>query len=168
MTDLTPTLRRLGDALEDAAVADLRVPATPTPSKRWRRLSPRLAIAAAVLAIIVPGVALAATKLIDTGDLAQSLPAGTLSLAGTEPTCTVVEQDVEYRCVLAHAPAPEISDWKGTVEPTVDATKHVNGGCRSLSPDGRTWACYIGEAAVREQIVSKGFLGEYAPTPGVG
>ncbi len=76
------------------------------------------------------------------------MPAGTLALAGTEPTCTVVAQDVEFHCVLTHPPAPEVSDWKGTVEPTVDATKHVNGGCRSLTSDGLEWQCYIGEAAV--------------------
>ena len=96
------------------------------------------------------------------------MPAGTLALAGTEPTCTVVRQDVEFHCVLARPPAPELSDWKGTVEPTVDATKHVNGGCRSLTSDGREWQCYIGEEAVAQQIIGAGFLGEYAPSPGVG
>jgi hypothetical protein len=100
--------------------------------------------------------------------VAQSLPAGTLSLAGTQPTCTVVEQDVEYHCVLARAPRPEVSDWKGTFEPTVDATKHVNGGCRSLAPDGREWECYIDRAAIDQKIVGVGLLGEYAPSPGVG
>ena len=57
---------------------------------------------------------------------------------------------------------------KGTVEPTVDASKHVNGGCRSLRSDGREWACYIGEEAVRQQIMGPDFLGDYAPAPGVG
>jgi hypothetical protein len=80
----------------------------------------------------------------------------------------VVTPNVEYHCVLAHAPAPEVSDWKGTVLPTVDATKHVNGGCRSLASDGREWECYVGEAAVKQLIVDADFLGEYAPTPGVG
>jgi hypothetical protein len=56
----------------------------------------------------------------------------------------------------------------GTVEPTVDATKHVNGGCRSLASDGREWECYIGDEAVKRQIIGAGLLGEYAPTPGVG
>ena len=96
------------------------------------------------------------------------MPARTLALAGTEPTCTVVRQDVEFHCVLARPPAPEVSDWKGTVEPTVDATKHVNGGCRSLTSDGLEWQCYIGEEAVAQQIVGENFLGEYAPSPGVG
>ena len=50
----------------------------------------------------------------------------------------------------------------------MDATKHVNGGCRSLTDDGREWSCYVGEEAVRQQIVGAGFLGEYAPSPGVG
>jgi hypothetical protein len=165
MTDLPPTLSRLGDALEAAADADLR--ARPRRMRRLR-ITPRLAVLAVVLAIGVPGVALAATQLIGNDEVARSLPAGTLSLAGTEPTCTTVKPDVEYHCVVAHAPRPEVSDWKGTVEPTVDATKHVNGGCRSLASDGKEWECYIGEAAVRQQIIGEGFLGEYAPAPGVG
>jgi hypothetical protein len=160
---MTTQLSKLGDALEDAAAADLA-----SHSTRRRLASPRLAVALAVLAVAVPGVALAATALIRSDEVARSLPAGTLSLAGTSPTCTVVSQDVEYHCTLAHAPAPEVSDWKGTVEPTVDASKHVNGGCRSLASDGREWECYIGSAAVEQKIVSQGFLGEYAPNPGSG
>ncbi len=165
MTDVHSTLDRLGDALEAGAAADIDVrPAQP----RRRRFSTRIAIGVAVLAVLVPSVALAATQLIGTADVAQSLPAGTLSLAGTNPSCTVVEPDVEYVCVLEHAPAPEVSGWKGTVEPTVDSTKHVNGGCRALTSDGRQWRCYIGQAAVDQQIIGPDFLGEYAPSPGVG
>ena len=164
MTDVPNTLHRLGEALERAAEADLSSEHAP----RRRRFSTRTAIAVAVLAVLVPGVALAATRLIGTDEVEQSLPAGTLALAGTNPTCEVVVQDVEYLCTLERPPAPEVSDWKGTVEPTVDTTKHVNGGCRSLSSDGRTWRCYIGEAAVEQEIIGEGFLGEYAPTPGVG
>jgi len=166
MTDVQNTLRQLADALESAADADLHT-ASPTPARR-RRISTRVAIAVAVVAVLVPGMALAASQLIGTGDVEQSLPAGTLALAGTNPTCEVVVQDVEYRCTLERAPAPEVSDWKGTVEPTVDATKHVNGGCRSLTSDGRSWRCYLGRAAVHEQIIGAGFLGEYAPSPGRG
>ena len=93
---------------------------------------------------------------------------GTLSLEGTHPTCTTVSHGVEYHCVLAKAPRPEVSDWKGTVEPTVDKTSHVNGGCRSLNSAGTTWQCYIGQAAVEQQIIGAGFLGEFAPSPGRG
>jgi hypothetical protein len=157
--DQTETLDRLGDALEAAAERDLAT------RRRPRR---RLIAAAVAAAVLVPAAAVAGAKLISNDDVAKSLPAGTLSLAGTEPTCTVVNDGVEYHCVLAKAPAPEVSDWKGTVEPTVDASKHVNGGCRSLNSAGTNWECYIGRAAVDEQIIGAGFLGEYAPSPGVG
>jgi hypothetical protein len=167
MTDVTTTLDRLGDALESAARAELSL-APDAGRPRRRRFSSRVAIAVAALAVLIPGVALAASQLIGTDAVEQSLPAGTLALAGTNPTCTVVEQDVEYLCTLEHTPAPEVSDWKGTVEPTVDATKHVNGGCRSLTSDGRQWHCYLGQAAVDQQIIGPDFLGEYAPSPGVG
>ena len=125
-------------------------------------------LVAAVLAIAIPGVAIAADQLTGTSEVAQSMPAGTLALAGTEPTCTVVQENVEFHCVLAKAPAPEVSDWKGTVEPSVDASKHVNGGCRSLASDGREWECYIGQAAVDQKIIGQSALGEFAPAPGVG
>ena len=163
--DLTPELTQLGDALERAAANDLSPAPAPAPRRRTRR---RLVVAVAVALIALPGLAFAADQLISNDEVAASMPAGTLALAGTEPTCTVVEADVEFNCVLAHAPAPEVSDWLGTVEPTVDATKHVNGGCRSLHSEGTEWQCYIGEEAVTQQIIGPDFLGEYAPSPGVG
>ena len=152
MTEET-TLNGLGDALEHSAEADL--------APRRRVTGRRLAVALVVLAVAVG-------TLTGPDQVAQSMPAGTLALAGTQPSCTVVKDNVEFHCVLGRAPAPEVSDWKGTVEPTVDATKHVNGGCRSLRSDGREWECYLGQAAVHEQIIGAGFLGEYAPSPGVG
>jgi hypothetical protein len=162
MSDLSPRLARLGDALEHVAARDLA-------RGRRRRLSPRLALVAAVVTVLLgTGIAVAAGHLISTGSVANSLPAGTAALVGTHPTCTVVEEGVEYHCTLERPPAPEVSDWKGTVEPSVDATKHVNGGCRSLESDGLTWTCYLGRRAVEEKIVSADFLGEYAPSPGQG
>jgi hypothetical protein len=152
-------LERLGDELEAAAGRNL--------GRTWRPRRRYLAIAVAAI-VLVPAAAIAGSQLISNDDVAKSLPAGTLSLAGTDPTCTVVEDSVEYHCVLAKAPAPEVLDWNGTVEPTVDATKHVNGGCRSLNSAGTSWQCYIGQAAVDHQIIGAGFLGEYAPSPGVG
>jgi hypothetical protein len=155
----TETLDRLGDALEAAAQRTL------VARKRPRRGVIAAAVAAVVL---VPAAAVAGAKLISNDDVAKSLPAGTLSLAGTEPTCTTVKDGIEYRCVLAKAPAPEVTDWKGTVEPTVDKTKHVNGGCRSLDSAGTAWECYIGRAAVDQRIIGAGLLGEFAPSPGQG
>jgi hypothetical protein len=163
MTELQTTLRRLGDALESAADTDLRTAAR-MPARR-RRVSTRVALIAAAVAVLVPSVAFAASLHRD-GRVAQA-SGQDASLAGAEPACTVVVQDVEYRtCSPGHA--HQVSDWKGTVEPTVDATKHVNGGCRSLASDGREWECYIGQAAVDQLIIGAGFLGEYAPTPGQG
>jgi hypothetical protein len=159
MTELSPRLAQLGNALEAATAADL------AGARRPRR---RLALIAVSAAILIPGVAFAAEQLISNDEVAASMPAGTLALAGTEPACTVVKSDVEFHCVLAKAPAPEVSDWQGTVEPTVDATKHVNGGCRSLTSKGTEWECYIGQKAVEEQIVGSQFLGDYAPSPGSG
>ena len=174
MTQLPPQLAHLGDELERATTADLAATAPPATAPRRRRVSRRLALAIVALAIVVPGVAIAANQLTSTSDVAASMPAGTLALAGTEPTCTVVTKDVEFHCVLAKAPAAEVTDvngvpaWKGTVEPTVDESKHVNGGCRSLASDGKEWECYLGQAAVDQKIIGQSFLGEFAPSPGVG
>jgi hypothetical protein len=161
MTELSPRLAVLGRDLERAAATDLAA------TRRRRRRRRRGATALAAL-VLIPGAAVAADRLIGPDDVARSLPAGTLSLAGTEPTCTVERADVQFHCTLAHAPAPEVSDWKGTVEPTVDSTQHVNGGCRSLRSDGREWRCYLGQEAVRQQIIGAGFLGERVSGPGQG
>ena len=169
MTDLTPELDRLGAALERAAARDLAAEGvTPLRGRLPRRTGRLLAVAVAALAL-AGGVAFAATRaLVDEDTVAASIPAGTFSLIGTEPACTVVREGVEYHCTLARPPAPEVEDWTGTVEPTVDATKHVNGGCRSLRADGMEWRCYLGQEAVRQQIIGAGFLGEFSPAPGVG
>lgn len=161
MTNGTPELVTLGDAIERAVASDL--------GARPRRTPRRLVIAIAALAVALPGLALAADALIGPEEVAAGLPAGTRMLAGTEPRCTAVEQGVEYHCVLTRLPAsPEVLDLTGAVYATVDATRHVNGGCRSLRADGREWRCYLGEAAIEQQIISRGFLGEYAPVPAVG
>jgi hypothetical protein len=157
---MTEALTRLGDVLEAAAGGDLE--------RRPHRRRRRLAVAAVALAIVVPAGAYAGERLASNDEVAASMPAGTLALAGTQPTCTTVTTGVEYHCLLAKPPAPEVADWKGTVEPTVDATKHVNGGCRALDSAGTEWECYLGAAAVDQQIVDAGFLGAYAPSPGVG
>jgi hypothetical protein len=119
-------------------------------------------------AIAVPAAAVAAARLIGGDEVAQSMPAGAAIFAGRDATCTAVIPNVEYHCVLDRPPFPEVQDFKGTVEATVDKTKHVNGGCRGLTSDGMTWQCYLGEEAVRRQIVSQDFLGAYAPAPGRG
>jgi hypothetical protein len=243
MTDALPTnLVALRDSLHRATRADLA---------RRRPLHRRPAVLAVALALIaLPGAAVAATQLISTASVAQSLPQGTKALIGTDPSCSVVVEGSEYHCILAAAPTqptvatskapagalgfsalahgghdcklallhhvaehcvlfrwrrvgrrvrvcpangggclasrarrPRVAeagpagatgsamasfDWTGTVEPTVDASLHVNGGCRAENAAGTDWECYIGAAAVAQNIISQGFLGQYAPVPGVG
>jgi hypothetical protein len=62
----------------------------------------------------------------------------------------------------------EVENFAGTVYQTVDATQHVNGGCRGLTADGLEWECWIGQAAVDQKIISQGFLGEVQTVPAVG
>jgi hypothetical protein len=157
-------LDRLGAALHAAAADDV----ARTARRRRRRTA---AGVLAALAIAVPGAALAANALISNDDVAKSIPSGTWALMGTHPTCTTVRPGIEFDCTLAKPPRTgdiEPGGWDGTVEPTVDRTKHVNGGCRALSADGMHWRCYIGRVAVRRQIIGPDFLGEYAPAPGRG
>jgi hypothetical protein len=164
--DLDPRLARLGHALLDVTRADLAAAGR----RRGVRVPRRLAAGLAAAVIAIPGAAVAATQLFGPDDVARSLPAGTLMLQGTEPSCTVVQDQVEYRCTLARAPHGELApgQFEGTVEPTVDAHGTVNGGCRSLSADGRTWACYLGRAAVDQKIIGPDFLGSHSAGPGVG
>jgi hypothetical protein len=65
-------------------------------------------------------------------------------------------------------PAFALRAVSGTVYQTVDKTQHVNGGCCSLNSEGTEWECYIGQAAVDQQIISQGFLGHVETAPGVG
>jgi len=96
------------------------------------------------------------------------MPADAAIFAGREATCIVVVPNVEYHCVLDRPPVQEVADFTGVDEPTVDATKHVNGGCNGSTADGLVWECYLGEEAVRQQIIGPDFLGAYAPDPGHG
>ncbi len=163
---MTDDLHALGDALERSAAADLRSAPRPAPRRRRTR---RLVIGAVAAAVLIPGIAFGVSQLtVDEETVAASLPAGTLSLMGTDPTCTVVTEGVEYHCTLARPPAPEVEDWAGTVEPTVGADSRVNGGCRAEDSAGMTWRCYLGEAAVEQEIIGPGFLGQRVNGPGVG
>lgn len=155
---MTERMDQIGDDLERAARRDLR-----GDSARRRRVL----TGAAVVALLVPSVAVAASLLTEE-DVARSMPAGTRFLVGTTPECESVKDGVEYRCTIDEDFESEIADLTGTVEPTVDATKHVNGGCRAHDARGRTWSCYVGQEAVRQKIIGPDFLGEYAPAPGVG
>jgi hypothetical protein len=79
-----------------------------------------------------------------------------------------VRENVEYRCVLERSPDGWTPEQQGAVYNTVDETEHVNGGCRNTTADGLTWSCYIGEEAVRQDIIGPDFLGDVQTSPGVG
>jgi hypothetical protein len=166
-------LIHLGDALHAAAAADLAQSSdrtavrAPRPIRRKRRVVAGAMVAAL---IAVPGAAFAANALISNDEVARSIPNGTLALLGTEPSCTTVREGIEFECTLAKAPTGELGPgaWKGTVEPSVDDQARVNGGCRSENAAGTQWRCYVGEEAVRRQIVGPDLLGQYSPGPGVG
>ncbi|MFL5952837.1 MAG: hypothetical protein ACJ76I_01845 [Gaiellaceae bacterium] len=159
MSELSIRLDRLGAALEAAVAADLR---------RARRPRRRLVVAALAAAIAIPTAGFAADRLISNHDVAQSLPVGIYELAGMTPTCTTVTQNVEYHCVVDREPSHASGVMKGSVYQTVDASHHVNGGCRALNTAATEWECYIGQAAVDQKIISADFLGEEELTPSIG
>jgi hypothetical protein len=165
-------LDRLGDVLHSATTADLQ--AGTNRGRRGqsagKRTRTKLAMVALAAALAVPAVAVAADALTSDTEVARSLPNGTVALLGTEPTCTTVREGVEFECRLDRPPSEELApgQWKGTVEPTVGDDQHVNGGCRSENADGTLWRCYVGEEAVRQNVIGASLLGEYAPGPSVG
>lgn len=163
---LPSDLDRLGDALHAAAAGDLA--RRRVLDRRRRRRTLVTALLATVVA--VPGVAVAANALIGHDEVERSLPNGTLSLLGTDPRCTTVREGIEFDCVMAEAPKGELApgDWKGTVEPTVDDSQHVNGGCRSQNGEGTHWRCYVGREAVEQQTIGAPLLGQPSLGPSAG
>jgi hypothetical protein len=123
---------------------------------------------AAVAALLVP-TAVVATSLLTPHDVAVGMPGGSLVFQGTNPTCVVVTDGVEYRCTLAHAPTVEIvSNYLGAKQILQGPDKTVTGGCIATTSDGLHWQCYIGDAAVQHGILVKSLLGQPVTTPSVG
>lgn len=190
MTIGDPRLSQLGDALRAAVAADIagaeevraaRMPSGEAKSRRRprskHRIGARTAVALVAAALAVPAAAIATGAFSSEQEVADSIPAGTFSFAGTEPTCTTVREGLEYDCSLDRSPNGEVppgsgrfviepGKWRGAVEPTVDDTKRVNGGCRSQNAEGTHWLCYLGEESVRHGILAwSRALGEYLPSP---
>jgi hypothetical protein len=189
MTSYDPRLSQLGDALREAAAADIagaeEVRAARTPSAEARsprrtrskhRIGTRTAVALVAAALAIPAAAIAAGVLGSEQEVADSIPAGNFSFAGIEPTCTTVREGLEYDCVLDRAPNGEVPPgsgrfvikpgaWEGAVEPTVDKTRHVNGGCRSQNAEGTRWSCYLDRESIRQHILMPSALGDYLPSP---
>ncbi len=90
------------------------------------------------------------------------LPAGA-RLQGVSPSCTTTDSIV-YDCTIAAYPEDgKAPDMTGYTTIIVDDTSHVSGGCRSVSVDATRFTCYVGQRAIDEDIVSAGYLGDWAP-----
>jgi hypothetical protein len=133
-------------------------------------------VALVAAALAVPAAAIATGALNFDQEDAASIPQGTYSFAGTEPTCTTLHEGLAYEWVLGRSPNGEVppgsgrsvvkpGDWNGVVEGTVDKTGHVNGGCRSQDAEGTHWLCSLGQESVRQEILMPTALGQYLPSP---
>lgn len=151
-------LRQLGDALERAARRDLRP---------RRRTVVRALVVVAALGAIGTGAAVAG-GLFSEDQVARGMPAGSAIFGGTHPTCALQDDGVTYACTLASLPTQEyIADHTGAKMPiTID--RRIAGGCIGQDREGRHWNCYLGEEAVKHDIVARDMLGQYAPSPSHG
>lgn len=153
-----PSLRELGDLLIAATERDLR--------RRSRRSIRRIATAIAALAVLGAGTA-AAAGVLGPKQVAIGMPAGAAIFNQTDPRCVVLPDGTTFRCTLAVLPWHEVPDFTGAKEDIVIDGK-VAGGCVGLDVDGRTWDCYIGQAAVDRGIITQDFLGKPVLAPGHG
>jgi hypothetical protein len=158
VNDSSLDLARLGDELEAAAQRDLK-------SMRRRRAG-RVGIGVVVLTLVAAGTAVA-TGLFSPKQVAEGLPAGTYIFGGTHPTCALDRDGVTYHCTLANPPAPESSDFTGSKE-LIAIDGKIAGGCIGQDRAGMTWDCYVGEEAVRMQILVEDLLGQPELEPGRG
>ena len=154
----TPDLAKLGDQLEAAAERSLG-------ATRRRRIA-RAGLGVIVLTVFAAGTAVA-TGLFTPRQVALGLPAGTYIFGGTEPTCTLDGDGVTYHCTLANPPAPESTDFRGSKE-LIAIDQKIAGGCIGQDEAGLAWDCYIGQEAVKHEILVEDLLGEPAVEPGRG
>jgi len=153
-----PDLVQLGDTLERAARRDLR---------GRRRTAVRIAAVVAALFAIGAGAAVA-SGVFSGETVAQGMPAGSAIFGGTEPTCERQDDGITYACTLASLPTQEIiGDHLGAKELiTIDG--RIAGGCIGRDHEGRNWDCYLGEEAVKREILVHDLLGQvsYGPSRG--
>lgn len=177
----TNDLTDYGDRLEAAASRDLR--------GRPRRLARVAALAAAAVLVVGAGTAVAA-GLFSPKQVAAGMPAGAVIFAGTHPTCSLDADGVTYHCALATAPVPDTGGATpppGSVKasdvaalPEADAVDYlgykellgidgkVAGGCIGRDHAGLAWDCYIGNEAVKQEILVQDLLNQEMLGPGRG
>jgi hypothetical protein len=172
MTEITNELDLLGDRLQRAWRADHRKRAATT--RRRRRIT---IILAAVVLLLAAGAAIASSVLKSSRAEEQGLLKGHLLFKGTQPSCEQLTP-TSFLCSLDKPPTgmtfyaqdgKRLTDaFLGVKTATVDENRHVDGGCVATSADGRRWHCYLGEEAVRQDIISADFLGAYLPETPTG
>jgi hypothetical protein len=171
VNDTTHDLELLGDALQRAWRADHSTAASET----WNRRRVALLIAVAVV-LLLAGAAIASNLVKSAGDEEQGLLNGHLLFKGSHPSCRPLS-DASFACTLDKEPSG-MTFWEdgkqlhnaylGVTAATTDTSRHVDGGCRSTSADGRAWRCYLGQDAVRHDIIAAELLGQYLPEPPTG
>jgi hypothetical protein len=167
--DLAPLSGAQRDALRQTIVS---TPLETSDVGRRRRAPSRksLVLVVAVVAMLgVVGGGIAGSGLFKSpAQENQGLPDGSTIFIGTHPACTTVNEE-QFHCVLQSKPTVETLDsYLGSKMQTVDATKHVDGGCVGRSQDGLVWDCYLGQAAVDQGILAASLLGEYQSGPASG
>lgn len=186
MTEVAEQLDRVGDALQRAWRQDhLR-----HQRHRLSRGPRRLAVVLALVAVLVGGgAAIAAGVLLKTAaDEEQGMIRGHQLFAGSAPSCKPLSA-TSFRCTLDRPPTgmtfyaedpkgstvydgkrytPVFDKFLGIKRATVDSTRHVDGGCISISANGRTWNCFLGQSAVDHEIIGPALIGTYTPEPPTG
>lgn len=156
MNDLDAHLAAAGAALQRGWRADLA-------PRRPRRI---VAIAVALL-VVGGGVAAAASLLKSPADGQAGFLAGTTLFQGSDVACAA-RGDTAFRCTLPATPTGETfgaSPFPGMKVDTVGTDGNVDGGCVSVSADGRVWDCYLGAEAVERGIIGASLLGMRSPGP---
>jgi hypothetical protein len=150
-------LARLGDDLERAANRQL--------SRRRRRL--QLSVVGVIALLVIGAGTAVAGGLFTPKQVATGMPAGAAIFGQTNPSCTLDADGSTYHCALASAPAPEVTNFTGTKE-LVAIDGKIAGGCIGQDAAGMHWSCYIGQDAVRHDILVQDLLGQPEPQPGRG
>jgi hypothetical protein len=140
-----------------------------------RRPPRRALVLVAAVLVVCGGTAVGAVIALTGSEVQEFLPRGHAVFTGTDPTCVAVRENVEYDCTLAHSPtgmtitgSDGLPAFKGTVVQIVDGQNHIAGGCRARTDDGMHWRCYLGDEAVKQQILDKSLLGATQVGPAHG
>src|SRR4051812_49125500 len=149
MTEINQELQLVGDALQRAWRRDH----AQTRGVRRRRFVFALILCTLVLGA---GAAIANSVLKTEAEEQAGLLGGHHLFDGSHPTCVKLT-GTSFHCTLQERPTgmtfsnqqgePVQDVYLGFKTPTVDVTKHVDGGCVAVQADGRAWDCYLGQEA---------------------